>query len=74
MIMGVWPGRALALALLVPALLSLGLFVTDTIGPAVLVLDVAIVVAALGELATLIGSGQFHVERRSSPAGSLGEP
>jgi uncharacterized protein (DUF58 family) len=74
MILSVWPGRALALALLVPALLSLGLFVTEGIGPAVLVLDALIVLVALGDLATLIGSAHFHAERHSNAIGSLGEP
>src|ERR1700722_18523485 len=74
MIMGVWPGRALALALLVPALLSLALFVTTAIGPVVLVLDAALGLVALADLATLLGSGRFHAERRSSAVGSLGEP
>ena len=74
MILGVWPGRALALALLVPALLSLGLFVTGAIGPAVLALDAAIGLLALADLATLAGSGRFRVLRRSSAVGSLGQP
>jgi uncharacterized protein (DUF58 family) len=74
MILGIWPGRALALTLLVPALLSLGLFVTSAIGPAVLVLDTAIVLVALGDLATLIGSGRFHAQRDCSAVTSLGEP
>jgi uncharacterized protein (DUF58 family) len=73
MIMGVWPGRALALALLVPALLSLSLFVTTASGPAVLVLDAAIGLVALADLATLIGSGRFRAERHCGAVGSLGE-
>ena len=35
----IWPGRALGVALLVPALLSLVLFVTESVWPLVLVLD-----------------------------------
>jgi uncharacterized protein (DUF58 family) len=74
MILGIWPGRALAVALLVPALLSLGLFVTGTIAPALVLLDVAIGLAALADLVSLAGSGRFHVQRSSSAVGSLGEP
>lgn len=70
----IWPGRALALALLVPALLSLGLFVTDLLGGAVVALDVAVGVAAALDLASLIGAGAFRVERRCGTVGSLGEP
>jgi uncharacterized protein (DUF58 family) len=72
--MSIWPGRALALALLVPALLSLGLFVTEAIGPAVIALDVAIACVVVADLATLIGAGNFRAERRCGVVGSLGEP
>jgi uncharacterized protein (DUF58 family) len=72
--MSLWPGRALAMALLVPALLSLGLFVTEAIGPAVIALDVAIACVVLADLATLIGSGHFRADRRCGRVGSLGEP
>jgi uncharacterized protein (DUF58 family) len=70
----IWPGRALAIALLVPALLSLGLFVSETLGPAVIALDVAIGVVALLDLATLIGASKFRVARRCLSVSSLGEP
>jgi uncharacterized protein (DUF58 family) len=70
----IWPGRALALALLVPALVSLGLFVSALLRPAVVALDVAIGAVALLDLATLIGASRFRVERRCDPVGSLGEP
>ena len=72
--MSVWPGRRLALALLIPALLSLGLFVTAAIGPAVLALDAAIAVVALIDLATLVGSGRFRADRACGRVASLGEP
>ena len=72
--MSVWPGRAMALALLVPALLSLGLFATDRVGPAVLALDAAIVVVLLADLATLAGARHFRAERRCGVVASLGEP
>jgi uncharacterized protein (DUF58 family) len=74
MIMGVWPGRALVLALLIPALLSLALFVTASIGPAVLLLDAVIGLVAVADLATLIGARRFDAGRSSSAVGSLGEP
>lgn len=70
----IWPGRALAHALLVPALLSLGLFVTSALGPAVLALDVVLALVALADLATLLGASRFRVERRCGTVGSLGEP
>jgi uncharacterized protein (DUF58 family) len=69
----IWPGRALALALLAPALLSLALFVTETVRPAVIALDVAAGFVALADLATLAGSGRGRAERRCVPVGSLGE-
>jgi uncharacterized protein (DUF58 family) len=70
----VWPGRALGLILLVPALLSLGLFVTPALGPALVAIDLAIAAAALADLATLVGAGRFRAERRVGRVASLGEP
>lgn len=70
----IWPGRALGVALLVPALLSLGLFAVDAIGPAIVALDVAIGLVAIADLATLKGAGRMRVERRCGTVGSLGEP
>ena len=70
----IWPSRALAIALLVPALLSLGLFVSEVPAPALVALDVLLVVLALVDLATLLGAGRFRVERRCGQVGSLGEP
>ena len=69
----IWPGRALAIALLVPALLSLGLFATEALRPAVIALDLAIGAIALLDLLTLIGSKNFRAERRCQSVGSLGE-
>ena len=69
----IWPGRALAYALLVPALLSLALFVSPTLWWGVVSLDVVIGAVALGDLATLIGSGRFRAERRCGSVASLGE-
>ena len=47
-----------------PALLSLGLFLDGSIRPAILVVDAAVLLVALVDMATLIGSKKFHVERK----------
>ncbi len=70
----IWPGRALAIALLVPALLSLALFVSEAVKPAVIVLDMAVAAVALLDVASLHGAGRFRVERSCEPTCSLGEP
>lgn len=70
----IWPGRALATVALIPALASLGLFLAPGAWPYLLALDAAVVLVALGDLATLIGSREVAVERRCGPVGSLGEP
>ncbi len=70
----IWPGRALANMLLIPALLSLALFVTSAVAPAVIALNLAIVVVGLLDLATLLGVRNFRAERRCSTVASLGEP
>jgi uncharacterized protein (DUF58 family) len=70
----IWPGRALALAVLIPAALSLGLFVDDSLWPALLGVDAAVAAVALLDLATLLGAGRFRVERRCAAVGSIGEP
>jgi uncharacterized protein (DUF58 family) len=74
MTFGVWPGRALGVALLIPALLSLGLFASLAIAPAVIALDVCIAAVAIADLATLRGSGRFRASRRCGTVSSLGEP
>ena len=50
----IWPGRALGVALLVPALASLALLVSESIVPVVLVLDVAVALVAFVDLFTLM--------------------
>jgi uncharacterized protein (DUF58 family) len=70
----IWPGRALATAAMVPALLSLGLFLNDSLRPAILLVDGLLIVVALIDLATLIGAKEFRVGRRSGSVCSLGEP
>jgi uncharacterized protein (DUF58 family) len=69
----IWPGRRLALALLLPALLSLGLFATEAVGPGVIALDVAVGLIALADLVTLLGASRLRAERRCGAVGSLGE-
>ena len=64
MIMGSGPAARWRWPCSSPRSLSLALFVTTASGPAVLVLDAAIGLVALADLATLIGSGRFHAERR----------
>ena len=70
----IWPGRALARDLLLPALLSLGLFVSETMQPVVLVLDLAVALVAAADLASLRGAGRFRVLRHCSTTCSLGQP
>jgi uncharacterized protein (DUF58 family) len=70
----IWPGRALATAAMIPALFSLGLFLSPDLRPAILLVDGLIVVVALVDLTSLIGSKKFRVERRSVGVCSLGEP
>jgi uncharacterized protein (DUF58 family) len=70
----IWPGRALGIALLLPALVSLLLFVSESVWPIVLALDAAVALVALADLATLRGSGRLRIERRVGRVCSLNEP
>ena len=70
----IWPGRPLATAALLPALLSLGLFLSPSLRTSIVALDVLIVLVALVDLTTLWGAGRFVVERRCGSVGSIGEP
>jgi uncharacterized protein (DUF58 family) len=70
----IWPGRPLPMLLLVPALLSLALFVSDAPWPAIVALDAAIGFVALVDVATLIGASRLRAERQCEPVASLGEP
>ena len=70
----IWPGRALGVALMVPALLSLALFVNESVWPLVLACDVAVATVALIDLVTLAGSGRLRVERNVGRVCSLDEP
>jgi uncharacterized protein (DUF58 family) len=69
----IWPGRALGYALLVPALLSLALFVSERLWWGVVALDGAVLLAALLDLVSLVGAARFSVERRCVTTASLGE-
>jgi uncharacterized protein (DUF58 family) len=70
----IWPGRALGIACLIPALASLTLLVNEATLPVVLAFDAAVGVVALADLLSLIGLGRLHVDRRISPVCSLNEP
>ena len=70
----IWPGRALAIAALIPAALSLGLFLDESLWLPILAVDGAVLIAALIDLSSLVGAGQFRVDRRCAAVGSLGEP
>ena len=70
----IWPGRALATVVLIPALLSLGLFVVPDAWPALLLLDLLVGLVVAADLFSLIGARSIRVERRCGPVGSLGEP
>lgn len=69
----IWPGRALAYALLVPALTSLVLFQFESLLWLVITLDGVIGTVALLDLASLIGARRFRATRRCRAVGSLGE-
>jgi uncharacterized protein (DUF58 family) len=70
----IWPGRALGVALLFPALASLALLVSQSFLPVVLALDAAIASVALLDLITLAGAGRMTVDRRMGRVCSLDEP
>jgi uncharacterized protein (DUF58 family) len=70
----IWPGRALGLVLLVPALASLLLFVSESFLPFVLAIDVAVGLVAFFDLLTLAGAGRLSFERHMSQVCSLDEP
>ena len=70
----IWPGRALGVALLVPGLGLAPLFIDESIWPLVVALDVAVGLAAVVDLFTLIGARRLRVERQVSGVCSLNEP
>jgi uncharacterized protein (DUF58 family) len=69
----IWPSRALGLALLVPALLSLVLFISEEVLSLVLAIDAIVVLVALIDLASLVGAGRLRLERQVGRVCSLNE-
>jgi uncharacterized protein (DUF58 family) len=70
----IWPGRALGVALLVPALASLTLFISEDFLAIVVLIDTAIGALAIFDLLTLWGAARISVERRTGAVCSLDEP
>ncbi|MBX6316300.1 MAG: DUF58 domain-containing protein [Isosphaeraceae bacterium] len=72
----IWPGRNLVLASLVPALMSLVLLAPGmgALRLPLLGLDGVVGLAALLDLATLLGSGRLRARRECGLVASLGEP
>lgn len=70
----IWPGRVLAVVVLVPAMLSLGLIVSEDLRLPLVLLDLGVGLVALVDLFTLIGSGRFRAGRECGRVASLGEP
>ena len=70
----IWPGRALGVALLVPALASLTLFISEDFLPLVMVIDTAVAALAVFDLLTLWGAARISFERRTGLVCSLDEP
>jgi hypothetical protein len=64
---GIWPGLSLGKVLIVPAILSLAIFASDAVKPVVLVLDLAVAVIALVDLASLRGAGWGRASREWRP-------
>lgn len=71
----IWPGRTLALAALLPAMLSIVLLVpnTEAYRPALLFVDAGFLIFALVDLTTLLGAGKLRAERTCGNVSSLGE-
>ena len=73
--LAIWPGRNLALAVLVPSIMSMALLDerSGPLRPAVAGLDVAVAVLAALDLLTLARSGRLRAVRRCGAVASLGE-
>ncbi|HWC90063.1 MAG TPA: DUF58 domain-containing protein, partial [Pirellulales bacterium] len=69
--LGTYPRRPLVLALLLPALGSLTLLVTDTVLAPLLVADLVIALVAIADLLTLPPRRTFLVEREAGRIASL---
>jgi uncharacterized protein (DUF58 family) len=70
----IWPGRALGVAFLIPALASLALLVNEATLPLVVGLDILVGLVALGDLFSLVGAARWNVGRHMSSVCSLNEP
>jgi uncharacterized protein (DUF58 family) len=70
----IWPGKSLGVALLVPALVSLTLFISEDFLPLVLAIDAAVGALAVFDLFTLWGARRISVERNLNAVCSLNEP
>jgi uncharacterized protein (DUF58 family) len=72
----VWPGRNLALAILLPTLLSLLMVTNDDplLKRVILGIDVGVAGFALFDMATLIRVKRLRISRICDPVASLGEP
>jgi uncharacterized protein (DUF58 family) len=70
----IWPGRALGVASLFPALASLSILASEQALPVVLAMDAAVALVAILDLATLVGAGRVGVHRQVSHVCSLDEP
>ena len=71
----IWPGRNLALAAVVPAVMSLALMMprSEALRPALFGLDAALGFVALVDLATILGRSRLRVTRDCGAVASLGE-
>ncbi len=69
----IWPGKSLGKLLLIPALMSLTVFVSEDFIAAVVVLDGIVGLVALADLASLIGSKRFRALRQCGHICSIGE-
>jgi uncharacterized protein (DUF58 family) len=70
----IWPGRALGVAFLVPALVSLTVLVSEDFLPLVLLADTAAIALAVFDLMTLWGASAISFERNLNAVCSLDEP
>jgi uncharacterized protein (DUF58 family) len=72
----IWPARNFVLAIVAPTLLSLALLVPgfSELKTALIVIDCAIVLVALIDFCTLIGSSRLSAQRQCGSVASLGEP
>ena len=71
----IWPGRNLAVAALVPAVMSLALLMprSEILRPALFGLDAVVGLLALIDLMTLLGRSRLRVTRGCGAVASLGE-